>query len=307
MTDLSPGNLALTEPFDELARITLAGVAASSARVYGQTYRLWRDFCRESEHNPLDMRPAPVLSFLDARPSSKATRQRQLSAMRKLAQMSFVLTGEDAFQRAYEALKLVRAPAGVTESDRLRRALAPHEVLRIFHVWQLDRRMHRRNAALIAVLALSGIRRSEAAVLRWGDVDFDNGVVHIRHGKGDRAREAVLAGELALDALRAWQMDQPAGRTFVFCPLERGDHLGADRPLDGSDIYRIVRQTELQSGVVFRPHDLRRTFITEALATGSDLRTVQSLAGHARGETTLLYAQAVDARRARRSLKLRYS
>ena len=33
---------------------------------------------------------------------------------------------------------------------------------------------------------------------------------------------------------------------------------------------------------------------------------VQAAAGHARGETTLRYAQAVDARRARRELKLRY-
>ena len=59
-------------------------------------------------------------------------------------------------------------------------------------------------------------------------------------------------------------------------------------------------------GVAFKPHDLRRTFITEALATGTPLATVQAAAGHARSETTLHYAQAVDARHARRELKLRY-
>lgn len=53
-------------------------------------------------------------------------------------------------------------------------------------------------------------------------------------------------------------------------------------------------------GVEFAPHDLRRTFITGALAT------VQAAAGRARGVTTPRYAQAVDARRARRELKLRY-
>jgi integrase len=58
--------------------------------------------------------------------------------------------------------------------------------------------------------------------------------------------------------------------------------------------------------MAFKPHDLRRTFITEALATGTPLATVQAAVGHARGETTLSYAQAVNARQARRELRLRY-
>jgi integrase len=60
------------------------------------------------------------------------------------------------------------------------------------------------------------------------------------------------------------------------------------------------------SGVEFKPHDLRRTYITEALATSTLLATVQAAAGHARGETTLRYAQAVNARQARKSLRFRY-
>jgi integrase len=88
--------------------------------------------------------------------------------------------------------------------------------------------------------------------------------------------------------------------------MERGDHLGKDKPIRGTDVYEIVKQTEAASGIEFKPHDLRRTFITEALATGTPLATVQAAAGHARGETTLGYAQAVDARQARKTLKLRY-
>ncbi len=92
----------------------------------------------------------------------------------------------------------------------------------------------------------------------------------------------------------------------MFCAVKKGDRMGADRPIDGTDVYRVVKATEKRSGVAFKPHDLRRTFITEALATGTPLATVQAAAGHARGETTLRYAQAVDARRARGELKLRY-
>jgi integrase len=42
--------------------------------------------------------------------------------------------------------------------------------------------------------------------------------------------------------------------------------------------------------MAFQPHDLRRTFITEALATGTPLATVQAIVGHAQGSTTLGYA-----------------
>jgi integrase len=106
--------------------------------------------------------------------------------------------------------------------------------------------------------------------------------------------------------LRVWQCSQPVGREFIFCPIRKGDHVGADKPISGMDVYRVVKATEAACGIEFKPHDLRRTFINEALATGTPLATVQAVAGHARGETTLRYAQAVDARRARKELTLRY-
>ena len=64
-------------------------------------------------------------------------------------------------------------------------------------------------------------------------------------GKASRQRRWI-ADET--EALRAWQMCQEAGRTFVFCPIERGDHLGKDKPIRGTDVYRIVAQTEAISG-----------------------------------------------------------
>lgn len=293
-------------PLDELIALALQTVATSSARIYQQTYRLWADYCHNTRRQPLDLRPANVLAFLGAQDSSKATRQRQLSALRKLAQMALILRGSDDDRRIYEALQMVKAPAGANGKERTRRALVPSEADKLFRVWHEETPLHRRNHALIAVLALGGIRRAEAAALRWRDVDFENGVLSIRHGKGDKAREVPLAGDLALEALKVWQLAQPAGREYVFCPLRKGDKFGADKPITGTDVYRVVAATEKVSGVEFKPHDLRRTFITEALATGTTLATVQAIAGHAKAETTLGYAQAVNAREARKALKLRY-
>lgn len=189
--------------------------------------------------------------------------------------------------------------------------MSPAEADKVLRVWTDNKPLSCRNRALIAVLALAALRRAEAAALRWRDVDFDNGVITVRHGKGDKTREVPLAGDLALKALRDWQglqrrHRQDAGREYIFCAVGKGDKVGADKPITGTDVYRIVKATEKLAGVAFAPHDLRRTFITEALATGTPLATVQAAAGHAQGATTLRYAQAVDARRARRELKLRY-
>ena len=301
------------EAFDELVDLALQTVASSSSRVYRQTYALWRTWClanpgsHQNGAQALDLRPARVMAFIGAQNATRATRQRQLSALRKLAQMLYILSPSDATRQIVEALKVVKAPTGGESGvERTKKALAPSEADKVLRVWADDTPLHRRNRALIAVLALGALRRSEAAALRWRDVDFENGVVTVQHGKGDKLREVPLAGEFALDALRQWQVCLPADRECIFCAVHKGGKLGADKPVDGTDVYRIVKATETLSGITFKPHDLRRTFITEALATGTPLATVQAAAGHARGETTLRYAQAVDARRARRELKLRY-
>lgn len=295
--------------FNDLVSLTERSLESeSSRRVYRQTFSAWRDFCRQNNFSPLDMRPGNVTDFLTLA-ASKATRQRQLSALRKLAQVAYILRPDDDLRRIHEALKLIKAPAVSVKgrrSERTKRALSPTQVDKLFQVWDEPSNTHRRNRALIAVLLLTGMRRSEAAVLFWDDIDFENGVITVRHGKGDKYREVPVAGDFALQALEEWFARLPEGRDYIFCPMERGDKIGGDRPLTGTDVYRIVKATELKSGIEFKPHDCRRTFITESISSGVPMHEVQANAGHARGETTLRYAQTTSARERRKNLKLRY-
>lgn len=307
ITNANAGALG-NSAFTELVDMTLWSVAKTSARVYGQTLKAWAAWCDLNGLDPLDLRPAVVLEFISEGETTAATRKRQLSALRKLAQMAYVLNPTDDTRRFYEALQLVRPPTeGVSDKTRARRALTPAQADKVLRAWDGDTAPERRNRALISLLALTGIRRAEAAALRWQDIDFENGIIHIAHGKGDKQRDVPVASDYALEALHAWRAVLPVGRSYVFCPVERGGHFGKDdKPITGTDIYRIVKATEELTGIEFKPHDLRRTLITEALATGTPIQTVQAIAGHSRGETTLQYAQAVDARKARKELKLRY-
>lgn len=296
------------ETYAELCAIACQSVAASSARIYQQTYAAWHNFCHAHKLMALHLHPSLVQRFLSQQVTTKATRQRQLSALRTLARTLYVLAPADDTRRLWEGLKLLKAPQPQAPlSERHKRALAPHEAERLLWAWQETSLMHQRNRALIAVLLLAGIRRSEAANLRWQDVDFIHGTLTIRHGKGDKERIVPLAGDWALEALRIWQARQGTGRNYIFCPVERGDHLGKDKPLRGTDIYVLVEQSAQQVDLDIKPHDLRRTLITEALSTGTPLTTVQAIAGHANPATTLRYAQALEARAARQQLRLRYA
>ena len=304
--------------FKELVTTTLLTLQSdASKRVYNQTYRKWLDWCINLNIDPLAYTPANVTAFLASADTTKTTRQRQLSSMRKLAQMGYILSPQDdEARRLYEALKMIKPPTPTDQShcEHQRTVLSADQADKLLRAWEGKTDKERRNCALIAVLLLSGIRRSEAASLRWSDVDFEHGVLHIRHGKGGKARDVPLAGEFALDALRLWWAQQPEGREYIFCAIERGGGIGKhDRPLSGGDIYHIVNKQTAKRvleryGMVidWKPHDARRTLITEALATGTPIQTVQAIAGHARGDTTLQYAKSVDARQARKALKLRY-
>ena len=197
------------EAFEQLVDLVCQQRAASTARIYRQTYALWHDWSVDNGVSVLDLRPAHVIAFLAAQDVVKGTRQRQLSALRQLAQMLYILTQTDASKRLYDALMMIKAPTVEgSGTERTRRALSPAEADKVLRVWDEPTNTHRRNQALIAVLALGALRRSEAAALRWRDIDFENGVITVRHGKGDKYREVPLAGDFALDALRAWQMCQ---------------------------------------------------------------------------------------------------
>lgn len=295
------------DPFTQLVEATLATVASSSARIYRQTFVLWRTWCRQHEVDPLNLIAANVREYLLTQYVSKNTRSRQLSALRKLARVLALDYTQPAWRSAYESLLLLRVPTeGITERARPGRALNPTQANQVLEVWNGRKLIQRRNRALVALLFLTGLRRSEAAALRWSDLDLAEGVLQVQHGKGDQARTAAIAGELAISALKDWRQTIGEAREYVFCAIGKGNRLGLDEPLTDHAVYEVVKRTEQLTGVVFSPHDARRTFITEALATGAPLADVQAQAGHKQPSTTLRYAKPVDARHRRERLRLRY-
>ena len=144
--------------------------------------------------------------------------------------------------------------------------------------------MHR---TILMVLYATGVRRTELSLLKVADIDSKRMVVHIRQGKGSRDRDVPLSPKL-LEALREyWRWKKP--RNYLF-PSTVGQR-GVDAPMSDKVVWWAVREAARRAGITRRigPHTFRHSFATELLETGTDLRTIQLLMGHARLEDTTLY------------------
>lgn len=164
--------VALVAPHDRPGLVSRA-----SARVYRDTFARWQAWAAAAGIDPLELTFRTVGEYLAARDGTKATKQRELAALRTLAKLLKVLDyANPARAAAYESLKLlqVRATGETRTSERPRRALT------------------------------------------WQDIDLEAGVIYVAHGKGDKVRDVALYGQAAADALKIWREAQPEGYIHVF-------------------------------------------------------------------------------------------
>lgn len=136
-----------------------------------------------------------------------------------------------------------------------------------------------RTRLMLLLGALAGLRVSEIAGLRWGDIDGDWMIVR---GKGSKERRVPVAPAVA-DALERWRFVTGHG-AYVF-PGKRGG-------MNPTWVSQLLSKA-LGPGVT--AHQLRHRAATNALEGTGDLAAVQELLGHESPDTTKIYARASDA------------
>jgi integrase/recombinase XerD len=132
----------------------------------------------------------------------------------------------------------------------------------------------------------TGLRISEILALEARDIDGKAGLIHVRHGKGDRPRLVPLPRRL-LAALRDyWRVERPRGRLLF--PGQR-----PDKRLCPDTVRRAVHCAAAELGIHRRVtmHAFRHSFATHLLESGEDLRTIQVLLGHRSIRNTTRYLQ----------------
>ena len=164
-----------------------------------------------------------------------------------------------------------------------------------------------RDSALIGLLAVCGLRRSELVSLALADLDLENGEIKVRKGKGRKERRVWLRGG-ALLAMQDWLhvRDPELKTSAVFVPINKGGN-PQDRPMTAMAVYKVIQKRIEEASVKHAsPHDFRRTMVSEMLAKGADVLTVQKVAGHASADTTRRYDLRDEAFKQEAAEKLHY-
>lgn len=224
----------------------------------------------------------------------------------------------EIFQSEPGKIRSVRAKRG----ERLPVVLSEEEVRRLWEHVQ-------GTAALMLKLAYgAGLRVSEVVRLRVQDLDFDQGLILVRSGKGDKDRSTLFPRKL-MDPLKEHlnrvkelhEKDLAGGHGFVYLPdaLERkypnagkrwgwqfvfpSRSLSVDprsgvvrrHHVDDKVLQFAMRQAVIRAGI-HKPatvHSLRHSFATHLLMRGVSIREVQQFLGHSSVETTMIYTHVI--------------
>ena len=185
------------------------------------------------------------------------------------------------------------------------------------------------NLLMARMMYGGGLRLMELVRLRVKDIDFANGYLVVRDGKGGGDRTTLL-GESIVDDLKAhllgvkqlYDQDLLAGHANVYMPnalaikypnaprswdwqyafpsgkLSKDPRGGAIRRhhVNESNLQKAIRAAKNKAGISkpTTPHTLRHSFATHLLEAGTNIRVVQKLLGHKDVKTTEIYTHVLQ-------------
>lgn len=161
--------------------------------------------------------------------------------------------------------------------------------LRVEKLPQAPHWMPARDAAILELFYSSGLRLAELVALDVKDVDVFSESVRVL-GKGRKER-VVPVGAPALEAIQRYRQEARVEAGPLFLSKVRKRISAANVWLA---IQRYLPHTSIPVHVT--PHKLRHSFATHLLDAGADLRSVQSLLGHASLSTTQIYTHVTTER-----------
>jgi len=166
----------------------------------------------------------------------------------------------------------------VKRDKKLPTVLSKGEVQKIF-----DATTNLKHKAILMTVYGGGLRVSEVANLKPGDIDSANMQIHIRLGKGNKDRYTILAKANLMILRKYWKLYRPG--IWLFPGANTVNHLSI------RSIERIFQQSKEKAGInkVASIHTLRHSFATHMLESGANISYIQLLLGHTSPKTTCIY------------------
>ena len=174
--------------------------------------------------------------------------------------------------------------------------LTPEEVTALFDATDTANVIGLRDKAILELLFSTGLRVSELVNLNIESINLDKGEFSIR-GKGQKDRPVYISDSAKLAMLEYLKTRKDGNEAlFVQASKSKNSDEASISRLTPRTIQRIVERYRKKAGITkhVTPHTLRHSFATDLLGNGADLRSVQSLLGHANIATTQIYTHVTD-------------
>lgn len=137
----------------------------------------------------------------------------------------------------------------------------------------------KKSKLMISLLYSSGLRVSELVKLKSQDVRFEENIGWARGGKGGKDRMFILSNQLVHEL-----QDYLSKKEYNYI-------FSKEKPLTTRNVQKIIKRLRDKASINKKvtPHTLRHSFATHLLESGTDIRLIQTLLGHASLSTTQLY------------------
>ncbi len=150
-----------------------------------------------------------------------------------------------------------------------------------------------RDQAMLELFFSTGLRVSELAKLTQEQINLNKDEFSVR-GKGKKVR-VVFLSDRARSAIKKYLASRHDTNPYLFIGHDRAS-AGSEGPITPRSIERLVAKYARLVGIMKRvtPHTLRHSYATDLLINGADIRSVQSMLGHASITTTQVYTHITD-------------
>ena len=289
----------LLTAFADYLRLDVAEGDASpeTIRTYWGQVRNYLDWCQGEEVHPALATEEDLKQYRKA--LIEAGYARATVAARLNAARRFYAMAQARGYRHDNPAQGVKAPKDKTDQAERVKWLPLTAIQRVLTSPDPSTVKGKRDRAMLALLAIHGLRAAEVADLRMDDLDGETGALSVL-GKGQK-RRTVLLVDLTAKSLADWlearpqmaQQDEQA--LFVSLRDRRGD--GPGRKLTRRGVRKVVdgyleAQSLKRAGVSC--HALRHSFATLSRAAGAKLDAISKALGHSSVTTTQVYADIVD-------------
>jgi integrase/recombinase XerD len=147
----------------------------------------------------------------------------------------------------------------------------------------LDSAINKKSKLMISLMYACGFRVSELINLKLEDLDFEEKIGHVRQAKGKKDRNFNIPVFLENDLKEQAEFQKQNKQEYLFT--------GHNKKLSSRNIQKIMQNLTKKAGIkkFVHPHTLRHSFATHLLESGTDIRMIQELLGHADLSTTQIY------------------